>query len=54
MLICGIDEAGRGSLAGPVVAADVIFEKGYASQILFPMHHTQSVYRLASPVLCLA
>lgn len=28
MLICGIDEAGRGPLAGPVIAAAVIFEEG--------------------------
>ena len=27
-LICGIDEAGRGSLAGPVVAAAVILDQG--------------------------
>lgn len=27
-LICGVDEAGRGPLAGPVIAAAVIFEKG--------------------------
>jgi ribonuclease HII len=27
-LVCGVDEAGRGPLAGPVVAAAVIFEKG--------------------------
>jgi ribonuclease HII len=26
--ICGVDEAGRGPLAGPVVAAAVIFQKG--------------------------
>lgn len=27
--ICGVDEAGRGPLAGPVVAAAVIFEAGF-------------------------
>jgi len=26
--LCGIDEAGRGCLAGPVVAAAVIFKPG--------------------------
>lgn len=26
--VCGIDEAGRGPLAGPVVAAAVVFERG--------------------------
>ena len=28
-LICGTDEAGRGPIAGPVVIAGVIFEKGF-------------------------
>ena len=29
LIECGTDEAGRGSLAGPVTAAAVIFPKGY-------------------------
>ncbi|MDZ4787096.1 MAG: ribonuclease HII [bacterium] len=29
MLIAGVDEVGRGPLAGPVVAAVAVFEKGY-------------------------
>jgi len=35
-LICGIDEAGRGPLAGPVCAAAVILNSGY-SQPEFPI-----------------
>ena len=27
--VCGVDEVGRGSLAGPVMACAVIFEKDY-------------------------
>ncbi len=33
-LICGIDEAGRGPLAGPVYAAAVILPKGYEIEYL--------------------
>lgn len=29
MLICGVDEAGRGPLAGPVVAAAVVYPEGH-------------------------
>lgn len=34
ILECGCDEAGRGCLAGPVVAAAVILTKGFESEIL--------------------
>jgi ribonuclease HII len=30
MRICGVDEAGRGPLAGPVVAAAVVFEESFS------------------------
>ncbi|MCX7834256.1 MAG: ribonuclease HII [Ignavibacteria bacterium] len=44
MLICGIDEAGRGPLAGPVVAAAVVFEKN-----VFIEHVTDS--KSLSPIM---
>ncbi len=28
MYVAGVDEAGRGALAGPVVAAAIVFSKG--------------------------
>ncbi len=34
MFICGIDEVGRGPLAGPVTAAAVILNKGFPTEIL--------------------
>lgn len=33
-LICGIDEVGRGPLAGPVVAAAVILRKNYSNPLI--------------------
>lgn len=30
MLVCGVDEAGRGPLAGPVVAAAAVFDESFA------------------------
>jgi ribonuclease HII len=34
MLICGVDEAGRGPLAGPVVAAAAVFPEGYENHLI--------------------
>lgn len=34
MLIAGVDEVGRGPLAGPVVAAVVVFEAGYTNSAI--------------------
>jgi len=34
MLICGVDEAGRGPLAGPVVAAAVVFKEGFSHPLI--------------------
>jgi ribonuclease HII len=33
-IICGVDEAGRGCLAGPVVAAAVILPENFKNEIL--------------------
>ena len=33
-VVCGVDEAGRGPLAGPVFAAAVILPEGYSHEIL--------------------
>jgi ribonuclease HII len=34
--LCGLDEAGRGPLAGPLVAAAVVFPKGFVFSETFP------------------
>ena len=39
-LLCGVDEAGRGPLAGPVVAAAVIFIKDH------PIEHVRDSKKL--------
>ena len=33
-IVCGVDEAGRGSLAGPVTAAAVILPKNYKNSFI--------------------
>ena len=33
-IVCGVDEAGRGSLAGPVTAAAVILPKNYKNSLI--------------------
>ena len=44
-LECGCDEAGRGCLAGPVVAAAVVFKKGYQNPALNDSKKLTSVKR---------
>ena len=34
LFVCGVDEAGRGSLAGPVTAAAVILPKNYKNKLI--------------------
>ena len=34
MLLCGVDEAGRGPLAGPVVAAAAVFDESYENHLI--------------------
>jgi len=35
-IICGLDEAGRGALAGPIVIAGVVLPSGFRFQRVFP------------------
>ena len=57
MLICGIDEAGRGPLAGPVVAAAVIFEDDFVidnvndSKVLSENERDRLFYRILDKCL---
>lgn len=57
MLICGIDEAGRGPLAGPVVAAAVIFEDDFIiekvndSKVLSEQERDKLFYRILDKCL---
>ena len=34
LFVCGVDEAGRGCLAGPVTAAAVILPKNYKNKLI--------------------
>ena len=44
-IVCGIDEAGRGPWAGPVVAGAVILDKGRLSATLVAELGTQMMMR---------
>ncbi|MBD41321.1 MAG: ribonuclease HII [Flavobacteriaceae bacterium] len=44
-IICGVDEAGRGSLAGPVTAAAVILPKNYKNSFIKDSKKTNSKER---------
>jgi ribonuclease HII len=45
MIICGIDEAGRGPLAGPVCAAAVILPMDFPMELLKDSKKTTAAYR---------
>ena len=44
-IVCGVDEAGRGSLAGPVTAASVILPKNYKNSFIKDSKKTNSKER---------
>ena len=44
-IVCGVDEAGRGSLAGPVTAAAVILPKNYKNSFIKDSKKTNSKER---------
>ena len=43
--ICGVDEAGRGPLAGPVVAAAVIMPTGYRNELINDSKQLSAIQR---------
>ena len=45
--ICGLDEAGRGPLAGPVVAAAVVFPKDFPHEILCALNDSKKMSEIA-------
>lgn len=57
-LLCGVDEAGRGPLAGPVVAAAVIFsddvyiEGVYDSKKVTKRHRDELYDEITNQALC--
>ena len=56
-VVCGVDEAGRGPLAGPVFAAAVILPEGYVpysnvpSHVGVEIHADNSIKHLIDPTL---
>ena len=57
-IVCGVDEAGRGPLAGPVVAAAVILDdtkriRGLAdSKVLTPLQRDRLYDQICEKALC--
>jgi ribonuclease HII len=45
MMICGVDEAGRGPLAGPVVAAAVVFPESFSNPAIRDSKQLSAVKR---------
>jgi ribonuclease HII len=46
MLVCGVDEAGRGPLAGPVVAAAAVFDENFTHP---EIQDSKAIIRLHNP-----
>ncbi len=50
-IVCGLDEAGRGPLAGPVIAAAVILPEGFPTEILGDSKQLSEKQRIEAEVI---